>query len=248
MGRAKSAGGLGFRDLLMFNKALLAKQCWRLVQFPHSLSSRILKAKYFPNSSFLASELGKRPSFIWRSFLAAKDLLSSGITWRVGDGKSINIWGDNWLPNFGVLNFQSELFLHRDAKVSDLIDVSIRGWNDGLIDICFPARIWLLCCNENYSTYAVKILKSSNLITFLFSHTSLFLIQSRLLLFFTQSLLLPLGPYREDTFSLSLSRVFFSDSSPLKCPSLLKQEATYQLPFLLQQKNCASMKFQEETL
>jgi hypothetical protein len=111
MGRAKSAGGLGFRDLLMFNKALLAKQCWRLVQFPHSLSSRILKAKYFQNSSFLASELGKRPSFIWRSFLAAKDLLSSGITWRVGDGKSINIWGDNWLPNFGVLNFQSELIL-----------------------------------------------------------------------------------------------------------------------------------------
>jgi len=32
--------------------------------------------------------------------MAAKDLLSSGIIWRVGDGKSINVWGDNWLPNF----------------------------------------------------------------------------------------------------------------------------------------------------
>jgi hypothetical protein len=73
--------------------------------------------------------------------MAAKDLLSSGIIWRVGDGKSINVWGDNWLPNFGSLNFQPELTLPRDAKVSDLIDVSVRGWNCGLIDNCFPAYV-----------------------------------------------------------------------------------------------------------
>jgi len=42
----------------MFNKALLAKQCWRLIQYPYSLISQILKAKYFANSSFLDSEIG----------------------------------------------------------------------------------------------------------------------------------------------------------------------------------------------
>jgi len=141
MGRAKSAGGLGFRDLTLFNKALLAKQCWRLIQFPNSLSSRILKAKYFPNSSFLEAELGKRPSFMWRSFMAAKDLISSGILWRVGDGRSINIWGENWVPNIGSLNFQPGLSLTKDAKVSDLIDASVKGWNSGLIDESFPAFV-----------------------------------------------------------------------------------------------------------
>jgi hypothetical protein len=74
MGRLKTVGGLGFRDLIMFNKALLAKQCWRLIQNPDSLISQIIKAKYYPNSSFLDSDLGKRPSFIWRSFMAAKEL------------------------------------------------------------------------------------------------------------------------------------------------------------------------------
>lgn len=91
MGRTKSAGGLGFRNLLMFNKALLAKQCWRLIQYPHSLISQILKAKYFSNSSFLDSEIGKRPFFIWRSFMAAKDLISHCIIWRIGDETSIKV-------------------------------------------------------------------------------------------------------------------------------------------------------------
>lgn len=109
-----------------------------MIQYPHSLSSRILKAKYFPNSSFLDAEMGKRPSFMWRSFLAAKDLLSNGVLWRVGDGKSINIWGENRLPSVRPLKFQSGLCLSKNAKVSDLIDVSTKGWNSVLIDGCFP--------------------------------------------------------------------------------------------------------------
>jgi hypothetical protein len=45
---AKSQGGMGFRNLICFNKALLAKQCWRLIQSSESLVGRIIKAKYYP--------------------------------------------------------------------------------------------------------------------------------------------------------------------------------------------------------
>ncbi|KAF5442763.1 hypothetical protein F2P56_035387 [Juglans regia] len=37
MGKAKSVGGIGFRDLECFNKSMFAKQCWRLIQEPDSL-------------------------------------------------------------------------------------------------------------------------------------------------------------------------------------------------------------------
>jgi hypothetical protein len=48
MGFSKNNGGMGFRDFVCFNKALLAKQIWRLWKTPDSLLARIMKAKYYP--------------------------------------------------------------------------------------------------------------------------------------------------------------------------------------------------------
>jgi hypothetical protein len=63
MGRSKSVGGMGFRDLVLFNKAMLAKQGWRIIQNPSSLMAEVFKAKYFPHGDFLSASLGNRPSF-----------------------------------------------------------------------------------------------------------------------------------------------------------------------------------------
>ncbi|XP_021735141.1 uncharacterized protein LOC110701828 [Chenopodium quinoa] len=55
---AKKDGGLGMRDMKAFNKALLAKQAWRILNNTSSLMVKTLKNKYFPNSEFMDAKVG----------------------------------------------------------------------------------------------------------------------------------------------------------------------------------------------
>jgi hypothetical protein len=123
MGLAKRNGRMGFCDLHSFNKALLAKQGWRLVQDPNSLVGRIFRAKYYHGVTFLEAKLGSRPSLAWRSILTARELLKDGLQWRVGDGKKIKIWLDKWIPQpmtYAIQFVPSQL--PSGARVEELID------------------------------------------------------------------------------------------------------------------------------
>ncbi|XP_065634479.1 uncharacterized protein LOC136069649 [Quercus suber] len=138
MCETKANGGMGFRQLKQFNLALLAKQGWRLQVMHDSLAYRLFKARYFPHTDFVNATIGNHPSFAWRSIMAAQHLVQQGIRWNVGNGESIRVWGDKWLPSSSTFKVVSpKLFMHADLRVSELISHDSVGWKMQVIDTLF---------------------------------------------------------------------------------------------------------------
>ncbi|KAK2661256.1 hypothetical protein Ddye_007789 [Dipteronia dyeriana] len=96
--KPKHEGGLGFRNLEISNWALLANQCWRLLKNPDSLAAKILKGCYHKNCGFLEAPKKSGASFHWTSLVWGKELLKKGLRWRIGNGSSICIYKDKWIP------------------------------------------------------------------------------------------------------------------------------------------------------
>ncbi|XP_057993055.1 uncharacterized protein LOC110651573 [Hevea brasiliensis] len=140
----KSLGGLGFKKLHQFNLAILSKMAWSLVVNPDSLATRLLKAKYYLDSSFFTAPLGSSPSYIWRSIHATQSLICSGLCWHIGTCNQVNIWSNAWLrdPDNGFVTTQpmadssvqvvADLIYHGSCN-APLINSLFNQWDRALI-------------------------------------------------------------------------------------------------------------------
>jgi hypothetical protein len=128
----KFLGGMGFKDMRNFNLAMLGKQGWRLMVRPDSLCARVLKGRYFHDSEFLTSTRKRHASQTWRAILAGREVLSSGLIKRIGNGSKTNIWRDRWLPNHFGGRPLTPAEGHSVSSVSGLLSENGQ-WNEDLI-------------------------------------------------------------------------------------------------------------------
>lgn len=131
MCNSKACGGMGFRDVESFNKALLAKKCWRLIQNPNALWAQVIKGIYYPNGDFLNALKGGKSSWAWSSLLEGREIIANGARWQVVNGRSIRIWADNWLSSNHLGHPSPNLPIPVDAPtyVAELMDDDLQGWD-----------------------------------------------------------------------------------------------------------------------
>lgn len=134
--RSKDRGGLGFRDLQMFNQALLvlARQAWRLIAFPDSLCARLLKSRYYPNGDLLDTTFPTQVSPTWKAIMQGLELLKKGAIWRVGNGRQIKIWRRHaWIPQPLSLRPVGSVRPCRLKWVHKFIDDQARCWDEAVL-------------------------------------------------------------------------------------------------------------------
>lgn len=125
---SKEVGGLGVKDLRLFNRALLGKWRWRLLREKSSLWYRILSAKY--NGSVHAND-----SLWWRDLCSMcygevhGKWFNESICRRIGNGKEVAFWNENWVDRGELSSLFPRLFTlsnQKDATISEM-----RIWEDG---------------------------------------------------------------------------------------------------------------------
>ncbi|KAK2640317.1 hypothetical protein Ddye_028112 [Dipteronia dyeriana] len=117
----KGCRGLGFRDISLFNQALLANQAWIILKSPDALASQALRDKYFKGLDFLDASISACCSHIWRSLGWGRSLLASGLRWTIEDGNNIKVFKEQWLPRPSTFR-PITLDPGTDLRVADLLD------------------------------------------------------------------------------------------------------------------------------
>ncbi|CAN6246919.1 unnamed protein product [Urochloa humidicola] len=138
----KGWGGLGFKDLRLFNQALPARQAWRLIEFSDSLCARLLKAKYYPRGSVVDTVFSSNSSQTWQSIQHGLELVKKGVVWRIGCRSQVRIWRDPWIPRLHSNKVTTKKGRCRLKWVSELLDIDGKDWDyDKLAGIFNPTDV-----------------------------------------------------------------------------------------------------------
>lgn len=139
----KIHGGISLRTMVDMNQALLAKLGWQFITNKHLMWVKALEARYCRNPSFFNAPNPVGASWIWKSLLQVRDIISAGLCWGVKGGADINIWCDPWIPsavNFAPQLKQGMVISRHINRVKDLIvvgDDAVQHWNEDLIRYIF---------------------------------------------------------------------------------------------------------------
>ncbi|KAL5568577.1 hypothetical protein UlMin_025152 [Ulmus minor] len=103
----KAYGGLGLRRMSAMNEAVLAKWGWDLLTGKRSQCLLFLQGKYLRAGSFIYVDAVSTDSVFWKAIIQSRNSILCGACYQIGDGASINIWEDPWVPNCQAFRPQS---------------------------------------------------------------------------------------------------------------------------------------------
>ncbi|KAJ7974654.1 Ribonuclease H [Quillaja saponaria] len=98
--RSKNEGGLGLKNLRTINQAFLTIVGCGMLTDNQSLWAQVMKAKYIKGSDLFQSQVAKPlDSPFWKAICKIWTDILFGMRWIMGDGKTVSLWVDDWVPH-----------------------------------------------------------------------------------------------------------------------------------------------------
>ena len=92
-----------------------------------------MKARYFKDGNLLNAGCPGGASYTWKSIIHGRKLLKEGLVWRLGNGQSVDVWRDDWIPRSSL----KRPFGHQEGqlveRVCELLLPDGGGWNESKV-------------------------------------------------------------------------------------------------------------------
>ena len=135
-------GGLGIKNLIYSNQALLGKWLWRFATEQDALWRKVVALKYGISPGNWVSVIGHGPYGIslWKLIRKGWEKFQGYIKFEVGNGNCICFWEDHWCGDRPL----GEMFpmVYRVVRQKDVLVAEYLSWHNG-------APQWDLCLNWN---------------------------------------------------------------------------------------------------
>jgi hypothetical protein len=146
----KSQGGLGVKNLALFNSALLCKWKWRFIDDRNALWSELLSFRYghLPTNMLggTSSQTRVKESIWWKDVLGIgrsldEDWFRKNVSCGLGDGSNIGFWKFRWLGIQPLCELYPNLYakeIDKDALISNRVQRNDENiiwnwlWSDNL--------------------------------------------------------------------------------------------------------------------
>ncbi|WJX94410.1 hypothetical protein P8452_75829 [Trifolium repens] len=139
----KEQGGLGIKNLAIFNKSLLGKWKWRVLSDGDAVWSELLHFRYGHLSSNLLAGVtlsnAVKSSLWWRDIIgldrgSTENTFMANLSCRAGDDKTIGFWKFKWIGDQPFCALYPDLFAKetfKDALVYERLQDTNQGriWN-----------------------------------------------------------------------------------------------------------------------
>ncbi|KAJ9560832.1 hypothetical protein OSB04_005992 [Centaurea solstitialis] len=135
----KGKGGLGIKSLKCWNKALLAKQIWKLIDNGESVWVKWMHEYRLKGRNFWEVGAIHDASWFWRKVVHIRGMFREQFVHVLGVGRRTSVWFDNWHPAGPLCNFISKRDIYAarlslDLRVCDMVVDGLWVW---------PIEIWI---------------------------------------------------------------------------------------------------------